>query len=204
MRRDPRGGSARGASLDSPRMPRLAVLLLSVSLGVGAAVLVSCGGDDGPETGIPETNADQMLAELDRARTAIENGDCDEVAESAEQIQEAVNGALVDQGVDEDVRDGIDQGAAHLAELASTSPDCESQEPTTTTEETTPAETEPTTTATPTTTTTTTDTTTATPEPEKPGGGGGGQPSEPPGQPPEPPSGGGTGAPDTGGTGDGQ
>jgi hypothetical protein len=178
-------------------MPRLILLLVSLMLGAGCAVLISsCGGDEGPETGIPAEDADNLVAELDRARAAFSAGDCLEVEETAQQLQEAATG-LSAKGVDAEVTQGIDQGAAHLGELASTSPECEDQEPTTTTDEE-KTETEPTTT-TPTTTTEETTTTTAeevepVPEEEEEGDEDGG----PPGQPPGPPSGG--GGPPSGGT----
>jgi hypothetical protein len=182
-------------------MPRLTILLLSLMLGAGSAVLVSCGGDDGPSgPGIPSADADGMLAELERARAAFEAGDCAEVEESAEQIAaNAQNLADNDPPLDPEIEEGLTQGAARLAELASSSPECEQQTTTTTDEEKTTT-TEPTTTAEPTTTEeTTTTTTTAEEEPATPDDGGddgGGPPSQPPG----PPSDGGTG---TGGTGDG-
>jgi hypothetical protein len=179
-------------------MPRLILLLVSLMLGAGCAVLISsCGGDEGPDTGIPQEDADNLVAELDRARAAFEAGDCLEVEETAQQLQEAAAG-LATKGVDAEVTQGIDEGAAHLGELAATSNECEDQETTTTTDEEKPeTETEPTTT---TPTTTTEETTTTTTEEETP-------PeeieeeTEPPGQPPGPPGGG--GGPPSGGTGDG-
>jgi hypothetical protein len=188
-------------------MPRLIVLLLSLILGAGTAVLISCGGDDGPETGIPPTSAEGMLGELDRARAALEDGDCAEVEETATQLQGAATGALAEAGVDAEVREGIEQGAARLAELANDPSQCQQ----TTTEETTTEETEPTTT-TPTTTEETTTTTTTEEEPEEgeddddggPPPQDGGPPPPEEGGPPEdsgPPESGGTG---TGGTSDGE
>jgi hypothetical protein len=189
----------RRPSLDSPRMPRLIVLLLSLILGAGTALLVSCGGDEGPDTGIPQADADGMLGELQRARAALEAGDCAEVEESATQLQDAAAG-LADDGVDAEVREGIDQGAARLAELANDPGQCEQ---TTTTEETTTEETEPTTTeeTEPTTTTETTATEeTTTTEEEEPAP----QDEDGGGQPPGPPEEGDTGTGGTGGTGDGE
>jgi hypothetical protein len=181
-------------------MPRLTILLLSLMLGAGSAVLISCGGDDGPEVGIPSTNATQMLQELERARAHFEAGDCAEVEESAVAIQEQADGSLADQGVDSEVREGIAEGAARLAELAQTSSDCEEETTTTTNEDddedkttTTP---EPTTTTPTTTPTTTTTTTEEAPPPDDGGDDGGEPPVEPPGQAP-----GGTPVPGGGGTG---
>src|SRR6266511_4146558 len=194
MRRDSRAVGTGDASLDSPRMPRLAVLLLSLTLGAGCAVLVSCGGDSGP--GIPSTNADQIVAELERARAAEAAGDCAAVAESASKIQANID--AIDHPIEPEVKAGVDQGAQHLAELASDPSAC--QETSSTTSSTTTKEKEPTTTATP--TTTTEETTTSTAEETEPADEGQGPgPSQPPG----PPDTGGTGgSPGTGGTGDGQ
>jgi hypothetical protein len=133
----------------------LIVLLLSLILGAGTAVLISCGGDDGADVGIPQDAADGMIFELNVARSALEEGDCAKVEESANEIQ-ANAAALADAGVDAEVREGIDQGAARLAELANDPSQCEQ----TTTEETTTEETEPTTTTEETEPTTTTETTT--------------------------------------------
>jgi hypothetical protein len=190
-------------SLDSPPMPRLIVLLLSLILGAGTALLISCGGDDGPETGIPVEDADGMLGELQRARAALEAGDCVEVEETAQQLQAAAAG-LADDGVDAEVREGIDQGAARLAELANDSSQCEQ---TTTEDTTTTEETEPTTeTTTPTTTTetTTTEETTTTDEEEEPPPEDGGDEGENGGPGTSPPSEEDTGTGGTGGTGDGE
>jgi hypothetical protein len=181
-------------------MPRLTVLLISLVLGAGCAVLISCGGDDGPENGIPPTDADGMLGELERAQAAFAEGNCTEVEESAEQLQAAAQN-LETKGVDAEVSDGIEQGAARLAELANDPSQCEE---TTTTEDTTTKETEPTTTTeetTPTTTeTTTTEETTTTQTEEEPAppedGGPDGGPTQPPGQTEN-------GETGTGGTGDG-
>ena len=197
MRRKSPLREAAEPSLDSPRMPRLILLLLSLMLGAGCAVLISCGGSDVPEEAqIPATNAEQMLAELDRARAAFDAGDCAEVEESAVQVQESAEN-LADT-LDPEIKDGIDQGAARLAELATTAPECEEQTTTTTTE---PERTEPTTTttATPTTTEETTTTTTQEeppPEEEEPD-----EEPAPPGQPPGPPA---DAGPGTGGTGAGE
>ncbi len=115
-------------------MPRLTILLLSLMLGAGAAVLASCGGDDGPDgPGIPSADAEGMLAELERARAAFEAGDCVEVQESAQQIADnAANLADADPPLDPEIQDALTQGAEHLGELATTSSEC-AEEPTTTT-----------------------------------------------------------------------
>jgi hypothetical protein len=199
MRRDSRRVGVEDASLDSPRMPRMAVLLLSLMLGAGCAVLVSCGSDDSDGSGIPSDAATGMLNELNAARAALDEGDCAKVADSAQDIESAAQN--LDTTVAEEVRTGLVDGAAHLAELANDPSQCE-QTTTSTTSTTEKPKPEPETTSTtePSTTeeTTTTTTTSAEEEPAQP-------PEEPPGQPPGPPSGDeGTGAGGTGGTGDGK
>jgi hypothetical protein len=185
-------------------MPRLTILLLSLMLGAGAAVLISCGGDDGPDgPAIPTDDADGMIGELEVARTAFEAGDCAKVEESAIEIQASAENLAEAERVDPEIADGISEGAAHLAELAQTSPECEEQTTTTTEDEdkTTTTDEEPTTT-TPTTTPTTTTTTTTeeAPPPDDGGDDGGGPPVQPPGQAP----GGTPGTGGTGGVGDGE
>ena len=184
-------------------MPRLTILLLSLMLGAGSAVLISCGGDDGPDVGIPSTNADQMLDELERARAHFAEGNCAEVEETANALLEQADGSLADQDVDDEVREGIAQGAARLAELAQTSSECQEQTTTTTTDEdeTTTTE-EPTTTA-PATTTEETTTTTTTEEPPPDEADEGDEGDEGGGPPTQVPPGSG-GGPGTGGVGDGE
>jgi hypothetical protein len=197
MRRDSPAVGVEDASLDSPRMPRLAVLLLSLMLGAGCAVLVSCGSDDSDGAGIPPDAATGMINELNAARAALDDGDCAKIADSAQDIESAAEN--LDTTVAEEVRTGLVDGATHLAELASDPSQCE-QTTSSTTSTTEKPEPEPETTSTtePTTTEeTTTTTTTAEEEPAQP-------PQEPPGQPPGPPSEGGTGTGETGGTGDGK
>jgi hypothetical protein len=179
-------------------MPRIAVLLLSLLLGAGCAVLVSCGsGDSGP--GIPATNAEQIIAELERARASEQAGDCGAVEESATKIQANIN--AIDEEIDPEVKTAVDQGAQHLAELASDPTQCEEATSTTsTTDKTTSTEPEPTTTATPTTTEETTTTTTTQEQPP----GNGPTDNGPPGQEPVEPAPGGGGTGGTGGVGDGQ
>ena len=116
--------SAESPSLDSPRMPRIAVLVLSLMLGAGCAVLVSCGsGDSGP--GIPATNAEQIIAELERARGFEAAGDCAAIAESASKIQANID--AIDEAIDPEVKAGVDQGAQHLAELADDPSSCQEE-----------------------------------------------------------------------------
>jgi hypothetical protein len=173
-------------------MPRPIALLVSLALGAGCAVLISCGSDDGGG-GIPAEDATGMLDELDRAELALGEGNCTEVVESAQQIQANAENSVTDT----EVRTALVEGSSNLAQLATTQ--CEEQtttEETTTEEEpeTTTEETEP-----PTTTTTEEETTTTTTQPEEEEEEDGGE-DGPPGQPPGPPEDSGP----TGGTGDGK
>jgi hypothetical protein len=175
-------------------MPRPIALFVSLALGAGCAMLISCGGDGGGG-GIPAGDATGMLDELDRAELALSEGNCTEVVESAQQIQANAENSVTDT----EVRTALVEGSSNLAQLATTQ--CEEQttteeEPETTTEEepeTTTEETEP-----PTTTTTEEETTTTTTAPEEEGDEEGEE--GPPGQPPGPPEDSGP----TGGTGDGK
>ena len=163
-------------------------------------MLVSCGSGDS-EPGIPATNAEQIIAELERARASEQAGDCSAVEESATKIQANIN--AIDEEIDPEVKSAVDQGAQHLAELASDPAQCAETTSTTSTDETTTKEPKPpptSTTATPTTTEETTTTTTTQEEPPGNGPTGNGPPGQEPVEPA--PEGGGTGG--TGGVGDGQ
>lgn len=187
-------------------MPRLTILLLSLVLGAGSAVLISCGGEDGPDgPGIPPDDAEDMILELGRARAAFEAGDCARVAESAQKVAENAQNLATnaEPPLDPEIADAIEQGTAQLAELSETSSECEEETTTTTNEDDDEAKTtttpEPTTTTPTTTPTTTTTTTEEAPPPDDGGDDGGGPPVQPPGQAP-----GGTPSPGTGGVGDGE
>ena len=144
-------------------MTRLAIPILALALGAGAAVaLVSCGGDK--EGLLPGENADQIVANLNSVEQDAANGDCDAAAEGAEEVR----GQIEDLGneVNTQLKQRLAEGADQLVSVISTS--CEEAATTTvepeTTETTTTEETESTTTTTtePTTTTTTEPTTTTT------------------------------------------
>jgi hypothetical protein len=176
-------------------LPRALPLLAALLLGVAAAVLVACGA--GPERGIPRGDADQLVADLDALRNAVESGDCEAAAAAVTKVKGDV--VELPGAVNARLRRRLANGADNLARRATT--ECARNQQTTTTEttpttttptettptETTPTETTPTTTdttptqttpTTPTQTTPTTSTpTTTTPtSPTTPGGSGGASP----------------------------
>ncbi len=83
--------------------------LLALMLGVGAAVLVACGGE-GAEGGIPGANADDLKRELDDVRDFVDRGDCGseldgqlrQVREQLESLPASVDGDLIQR-----LRDGV-------------------------------------------------------------------------------------------------
>jgi hypothetical protein len=124
-----------------------------------AASLAGCGsGDDGT---IPQDEAENLVRTLDGVETALASRDCDEVVAHADEFRDQVNALPAD--VDTEVRQGLEQGAAHLVELSNEPEQCGSvtgtsgeqgEQPSSTTTET--AVEEATTTTEPTTTSTTT------------------------------------------------
>jgi hypothetical protein len=184
-------------------MPRLSLVVLSVSLGaVGAIVLAACGSDDEDGT-IPPQSAAAMLTALDDASAEQGEGDCDGVSDAAGNLLTAVNEAP--ESIEPDVRQAIVQGANNLRTLAQDETKCRPEGPTGQEGPETTTTTPPTTTE-ETTSTTTTETTTTKEPPEQPpnegnapnpnsGGGNEGQGNGPSGEGPP-----GGEVPDTGGT----
>lgn len=136
--------------------------------------LVSCGGSGDGGRDIPPEIASAMLSQLDEARQADDQGDCQAVKDAADEIGRQI--AALPATVDTDVRDPLNAGNQQLADLAESPATCEEQEEEETTTEapTVPTETatEPTETETETeteTTTTKTETETET-EPAPPSG----------------------------------
>jgi hypothetical protein len=191
-------------------MPRLSLVVLSVSLGaVCAIVLAACGSDDGDGT-IPPESAQALIQSLEDARGEQSQGDCQGVADAAGNLLTQID--QLPDSVDPEVRRALVEGANNLRGLGEDEANCGGTGPTgqegpKTTDTTTTA---PTTTE-ETTSTTTTETTTTKEPPEQPpnegnvpnpnsGGGNTGQGNGPTGE--GPPAGGET-EPDTGGTGGG-
>jgi hypothetical protein len=193
-----------GPSLDSPHMPRLLLVFLSLALGATCAfALVACGSDD--EGTIPPDDAQAMLDALGDAQAERDEQDCAGLADAAGNLITEVDD--LPDSVDPEVRTALAEGGQNLQDLASDESKCEPAGPTgptgpsgQQTETTEPATVPP---VTETTTAETTTTEEQTVEEPPPSGGGGGQgPSGnqdegqgppggvPPGQEEAPPTGG--------------
>ena len=166
-------------------MPRLPLVLLSLSLGaVCAIVLAACGSDDEDGT-IPPASAQALIQSLQDAQGEQSQGDCQGVADAAGNLLTQID--QLPDSVDPEVRQALVEGANNLRELGADETNCGGTGPT---GEEGPQTTDTTTsTPAPTTTETTTDTTTEEetkppkpkppkpkpePEPEQPGNEGGG------------------------------
>jgi hypothetical protein len=126
-----------------------------IATPLAALVLASCGGDDGEP--IPSRDASQLESLLQAVQRQSDAGACDQLQDTTLPRLQREARRLPD-SVSADTRETIEDGVAHLRDLAQE--DCadqrDDQDQTTTTDETTA----PTTTAPPTTTETTPDTTT--------------------------------------------
>ena len=140
----------------------------ALAAALAGLTLASCGGDDGEP--IPSGRAERLEKLLQQAERQSADGRCGELHDTAADLQREAR-RLPDR-VSADTRETIEDGAAHLRDLAST--DCREREPEkqdTTTDDTTTEDTVPTTTPPPTTPTTappTTETQPPTTEPTTP------------------------------------
>jgi outer membrane biosynthesis protein TonB len=180
-------------------MRRLLPHLLALALGVGAALLVACGGST--KDGIPSASAGDLKSQIQDVQQAVDGGRCDEVSGQLRQVDDGIDElpATVDERLRQALRDAADKlrtsAVAECNEPEETETVTE-PEPVETQTETVPPETQtapPETTTTPPETTTTPPETTPAPVP----------PAEPPPPvvtPPPPPQGtpGGGARPETG------
>jgi len=142
--------------------------LLAIAAAAAAFGLSACG-DSEPEPSIPLENAQTLVTTLAEIRENVEVGSCEVASTKVDELKGEIEELPSD--VDDDVRQGLENGADQLGILVQDPDQCERpEEPETTTEETT-TETEPTTTETTTEETTTTQPTQPT-TPTTPGGGG--------------------------------
>lgn len=126
---------------------RSAVLALIPVAGI--MVLAGCGGDGGPDPSISREDAQTLLAGIQEIEDNVEVGSCIVASDRTDQLISDI-GELPD-GVDEDVRQALDNGANNLRLLLADPDQCEreettvetttEEEPTTTEEETTTRET---------------------------------------------------------------
>lgn len=104
-------------------MPRLTALGLAFALATAAAVtFASCGGGDDAQL-LAGADAREITANLDAVEQLANEGECTSAEESAEQVSAQVE-AL--EGVDEELQEALERGAARLNEVVDT---CEEETP---------------------------------------------------------------------------
>src|ERR687897_410886 len=102
-------------------MPRLPLVLLSLSLGaVCAIVLAACGSDE--EGTIPPASAQALIQSLQDARGERSQGDCQGVADAAGNLLTQID-ELPD-SVDPGVRQALVEGANNLRQLGEDETNC--------------------------------------------------------------------------------
>jgi cytoskeletal protein RodZ len=156
-------------STDSARrepMPRGAAILRGVLaglLGVGGALLVSCGSSGASL--IPVANAGPLKSDFEEVARAAQNGNGSCAATEAAILKTTQDYAALPASVDGGLRSRLQEGIANLRERARAqcAETLGASTPTTTTTKSTPTTTTPTTTTSTTTTPTTTTSTTTTP-----------------------------------------
>jgi outer membrane biosynthesis protein TonB len=167
-------------------VPRPLPYLLALVLGVGAALLVACGG--GTKGGIPSASAGDLKSQIEDVQQAVEDGRCEDVSGQLRQVDEGID--RLPASVDDRLRTSLRDASEALRRAAVS--ECADRETTTTTQPT-QTQTQPTQTQTPTQTvppetstappeTTTTPPPTAVPPPPPPP-----QTVPPPPPPPPPP-----------------
>ncbi|HEX8855966.1 MAG TPA: hypothetical protein VF752_10230 [Thermoleophilaceae bacterium] len=150
---------------------------LAAPLAAAALAFAGCGGDgvDNAKHGIPQSDAQAILTQLDQIGSQFDNKACNGASAKVRELQTRVDG--LPRSVDADLRRELVNGVRHLDQLVADQ--CQRPEPTQTETTTTPSETTPP----PTTETTPTETqppptqtepppTTTTPTPTTPGTGG--------------------------------
>jgi hypothetical protein len=98
-------------------MRQLAVISLSLALGVATAIgLASCGSGDDAEL-LPGSTAAEISENLDAVKQLASEGECIGAAEAADQVRAQVE-AL--DGVDPKLKQALEKGSARLAEVVAT------------------------------------------------------------------------------------
>ncbi len=116
-------------------MARLAASLLALALGAGLAfALVACGGEDAKL--LPGETAQEISENLDSVQTLVDEGECVEAQEAAEEVGTQIEGL---RGIDAKLKATLEEGAARLNEVVD---DCEAELAEDTVEETIPETTE--------------------------------------------------------------
>ncbi len=103
-------------------MRLLTALGLTFALGMTAAVtLASCGGEDDAQL-LPGADAREITANLDAVEQLASEGECAGAEEAAEQVSAQVETL---EGVDKELQQALERGAARLNEVVDT---CEEEE----------------------------------------------------------------------------
>lgn len=114
-------------------MRQPAALLLALALGVTAAVaLASCGGGEDAEL-LPGATAAEIGENLDAVKQLANEGECIGAADAAEQVSAQVE-ALA--GVDPELKQALERGAARLREVVVTCEEASPEAPPPSTEDT--------------------------------------------------------------------
>jgi len=98
-------------------MRQLAALSLSLALGIATAVgFASCGGGEDAEL-LPGATAAEISENLDTVKELADAGECVGAADAAEEVRAQVE-AL--RGVDPELKQALERGAARLSEVVAT------------------------------------------------------------------------------------
>jgi cell division septation protein DedD len=114
---------------------RVLPLLIALLLGVGASLLVACGGTRG---GVPAAAANGIVDDLDAVRQAVDAGDCQAATTALARVRQEVQGLPA--STSKSLVDRLQRGVDNLQRRVPS--ECRSQGTTTT--DTTPTDTTPT------------------------------------------------------------
>jgi len=92
-----------------------------------AAALAACGESDDPEPSIPEPAGNAIVAALDKAQTAIEQGECDDAEAIAQNIRDAIGAHPPD--VPDDIQQTLVRASDNLVAQTRDPDQCEQQDP---------------------------------------------------------------------------
>jgi hypothetical protein len=136
--------------------------LLAALVAAASAVLLGCGGDNGPAPSIPAANAQILENKIAEVNANVQVGSCLVAASKTDELLADIND--LPSGVNQDVRNALENGANNLKLLLNDPAQCQPRsETTTSTPSTTESTTESTTTRTQPTTTIRTQTQPTTP-----------------------------------------
>jgi cell division protein FtsN len=89
-------------------MRRFLPHVLALLLGVGAALLVACGG--GTKGGIPAASAGELKSQIADVQQAVDDGRCDDVSGQLRQVDDSIDAlpSTVDERLRQSLRDASD------------------------------------------------------------------------------------------------